>query len=204
MSQPPLSYESLNPYSQGPQRPPMFSVLTILGIVFGGLGVLCLGFNLLFSLLAMSIHNPAMTQALHSQPVGVRVSTQVLSVCALLLAGVLLFASIGCLALKPAARRVIVGWALVNIAFDLMRLLLSWFVFLPMMSRNPVFQQNPNIQQFAGFIKWGLVLGVIMWLLQTAYSVLLYIYFRKPEVVAMFEQPPQNPNAGASLPPPPL
>jgi hypothetical protein len=52
------------------------------------------------------------------------------------------------------------------------------------------------------FAKVGGVVGaVIGWMISTTYAALVYIFFRRPEIIAAFENPPQNPSAG--LPPPP-
>jgi hypothetical protein len=201
MSLPPLPYQSRGVYPPIP-RPTMLTVLAVLGIVFGGMGVLCLGFNTLFSLFAFT--NPALTRGVQSQPMTMRVYGLLITLCALVLAGVLLFASIGCLALKPMARGAIVAWSVVDIAFDVLRMLLSLFVFIPAISRRAATQPNIGTGQFAVLIKLGVALGVLIWLNQLAYAVLLFVYFRKPEVAALFEQPPQYPGQIVSPPPPPM
>jgi hypothetical protein len=205
MSQPPIPYATPN-IPMPSNRPTILTVLAILGIVFGGLGVLCIGFSDIFQLL--SLLNPHMMPATAAQPIPQKSVGLVMGVISLALCVVLLIGSIGAINLKPASRRLLVGWALADIAFDLARLLIVLVFFLPATANSPVFQQpafqnNPNSKQIVAFAKvGGIVGGIVSWLFTTAFAVLLFIYYRRPETIAVFEMPPQNPNL--PLPPPPI
>jgi hypothetical protein len=200
MSQSPIYYASPNPYPSPINRPTVVTVLGIIGIVFGALGVLCLGFGELIAM--FSLANPHMFRAMQQQPMDHRIANLIIGFIGLILSGVLLFASIGSMSLKPVARQVMLGFALVDIVFVLLRLLTSIFIFIPHVQDNPALHQGRNAPQMIMFAKLAGAIGaVIGWLVPTVFDVLVLIFFRKPEIVEAFENPPQNPNANLPLPP---
>ena len=205
MSQPPLSYASAN-IPVPSRRPTALTVLAIIGIVFGAMGVLCVGLSELF--LLFTLVNPNLPPQFRAQPVEHRIINFVMGFGGLVLSAILLGGSIGSLNLKPVARRVMVGWAMADIIFDLLRLLVALLILLPATYRNPAFAQNPafrnnpnapQIQTFA--VVGGVGGGVFSWAGNTTFAVLVYVFFRKPEFVAAFEGPPGNANPSLPIPP---
>jgi hypothetical protein len=205
MSQPPIPYATPN-IPMPSNRPTMLTVLAILGIIFGGLGVLCLGFGDIFNF--FTLINPNMLPATAHQPYAQKVVGLIMGLIGLALCAVLLIGSIGALNLKPASRRLLVGWSVADILFDLARLVVALIFLVPATANNPMWQQpaiqnNPNGPQIVTYARVGGIVGAVVgWMFSTAFAVLLYIYYRKPETIAVFEMPPQNPNL--PLPPPPL
>jgi len=206
MSQPPLSYASASVYPPS-ARPTAVSVLAIIGIVFGSLGVLCLGISDIVGLFALA--TPAVAPFMAGQPIGTRLINLLMGLCGLGLSAVLLWGSIASLSLKPEARKLMVGWAMADIIFDFIKLLVVIVILMmtnfqnPALQQNPAFRANPNSQQFMAFGKILGVGGVVLtWAILTTYAALVFVFFRKPEIVAAFEQPPQNPNPKLPMPPP--
>jgi hypothetical protein len=206
MSQPPLSYASPSPYPPGPTRPTMLTVLAILGIIFGSLGVLCVGLSDIIALFALA--SPAMARFGGGQSFMQRLVGLIIGLFGFALSAVLLWGSIGSLNLKPACRRMMISWSIADIVFDFVRMLFAVVILLtttahnPAFARNPAFQNNPNSQQMVAFAKVGGVVGAVAtWLISTTFAVLVFIFFRKPEIIAAFENPPTSPNPSLPMPP---
>jgi hypothetical protein len=194
MSQLPIDYAS----HLARRRPTAVLVLGILGIVFGALGVLCTGFGLVASIAAMTNPHLRINGGAAQSPAVWQVA---LGFAGIILSGVLLFASIGALSLKPLARKVLIGLAVVDIAFGLIRLALTIFIVLPRVSQTLAAQQNVNTPQVAMAVKTVTMISAgLTWLIPTIFNVLLLIFFNRPEVVAAFETPPTAPG----FPPPPI
>jgi hypothetical protein len=184
------------------------TVFAILGIVFGGLGTLCVGLTDLMAV--FSLFNPAMSQFAAGQSQAQRIVGLLLGLCGLGLSILLLAGSIGSLNLKPQARQLMVGWAIADILFDAARLLITVLFLMPDLTQNPAFAtnpafaHNPNPQQFMHFARvFGIAGATVAWALTTTFAVLIYVFFRKPEIIAAFDGLPQNLGVGLPIPPPP-
>jgi hypothetical protein len=208
MSQPTIPYMSSTVHPPS-NRPTAVTVLAIIGIVFGALGVLCIGSGdvmLMFSFMSANLN-----QGFAGQSMGLRLLGLFVGVLSLGLSGVLLWASIASLGLKPFARRLMIGWALADIAFDAANLVYKLLIQIHVSARNsafrqnPAFQNNPTAPQVLQTIKVvGIIMAIVVWLIGTTYAALVYIYFRKPEIIAAFESPPPNLNPSSPMPPPPI
>jgi hypothetical protein len=202
MSQPPISYESPTMYTPAPPRPTILTVLAIIGIVFGAVGVLCLGFGDLMNLFMLA--SPAMARAIN-QPRNVQTSNLIIGTFGLIFSAALLAASIGAINLKPAARRWMIRWAAADLLYDVIKLVVAVAILVPQAMTSPAVQQSPMGPQMATWGKLsGIISAILTWAVTTTYAALVFVFFRKPEIVNAFENPPQNPNASVSLPIPPM
>jgi hypothetical protein len=209
MSQPPLSYQSPTVYPQEPQKPAFLTVMAILGIVFGGLGVLCVGGGELANVF-MLFHS-TISPAVAAQPVATKIVNLVIGLFAFVLSGILLWGSIGAINLKPAARQLMLRWAVVDIIFDFLRLAIGLLMLYLMplavqnaaFGQNPALANNPSAAQFMSYAKvFGVVGAFLWWVVGTTFAVLVYVCYRNPKVLAAFEPKPQNPSI--AMPPPPM
>jgi hypothetical protein len=209
MSQPPLSYQSPTVYPQQPQKPAFLTVMAVLGIVFGGLGVLCVGGGEIANVF-MLFHS-RISPVMAAQPVATKIVNLVIGLFGFVLSGILLWGSIGAINLKPAARQLLLGWAVVDVIFDFLRMAIGLLMFYLMplavqnaaFQNNPAFANNPNAAQFMSYAKvFGVIGALLWWVLGTAFAVLIYVCYRNPQVVAAFEPKPQN--IGIAMPAPPM
>jgi hypothetical protein len=174
--------------------PTAVTVLAILGIVFGSLGILCEGGSVL--VLGVVEFNRNILPALHQTPQDQRIANIIGGFIHVLLSFGLLIPSAASLNLKPIGRVAMVWWALVDIAWHVVELILRLALFAPHVQNNPVFQRNPNLAPFATAM--AIVGPIINWAIATTFAGLTYYFFTRPNVIAAFESPPRP---SAPIPP---
>jgi hypothetical protein len=173
MQQPPMS---------GPIRPASVTVIAIIGIVFGGVMLLCKPLGLAW-LFVPQPNNPGVE--LQKQMMGWSVASGVLGIGLSLL---LLVCSIGLLSLKPWARKGILGYAVLAVVMNVANLVVSLMWMGPMMEEIQR-QQGPNapagmtnIMQTA-----GTGFAVVFFLITMIYPLVVWYYMTRPEIVGLFE-----------------
>jgi len=199
------TYPSPNPYYQqplaptAPFRPTSVTTLAIIGIIFGGLGVLCKPAILAFSFMPQPANNPAVAmqkQMMTWNIVNTAVGT---AISALLLA-----AAVGSLSLKPWARKGMLSYAAVAVVMNVVGLVVALVWVVPMMHEvqrqiaqqqagrgGPPPQQMAALMQTAGTV--GAVLGFVVTMI---FPVVLWYFLTRPYVVAAFTggaAPPSGP-----------
>ena len=171
------SYPYPDPATLPPARPVVVSVLAIIGIVFGSLGLLCGGAGLL-SAVAMTVLKTKIVANTPVQPVQIA-----LGVVSFLLSGMLLIASIGSLSLKAQSRQLMVFWALVDIVYDTAKLGITLMFIVPS-TTQALAASTPNGVAVARGMMIGS--GVAFWLLTVAYAAIVWFFFQSKDVVAAF------------------
>jgi len=174
-------------------RPGAVTVMSILAIIFGSLGVLC-GLTALASqlaMLAMGGRNPFTPNMPVMNNTGVVAYGAVAGVVRLLFSAVLLAGGIGALKLRPWARRALIWWSFALIVWATINLaiVLAWvnpitadFV------RKTQLQTNPQAAKMMGSMMGPLqvVTAFIGWGLELILPVCFLILWRSPRVVAAF------------------
>lgn len=179
-----------------PARPGSISVMSIVAIVFGSLGLLCGAFGLVFQLaaLAMGGRNPFMPTAPPMNDTAVAAYTAVAGVISLGLLGMLLAGGIGGLKLRPWARRMMIRWSIIVIVLSTIHLVIALVWVNPVAARytrQMQLQINPQAASAVGpVIGAAQTIGTFIgWLLNCILPVCFLILWRSPKVIAAFEQP---------------
>jgi len=193
MTPPPVDPPMAVPYEQymPPLRPKSVTVISIIGIIAGALGCLCIAGGTIWSFAMQGQQGQQMGSAM-------MIFSIVTAVAGLVLSIMLLVGSIGALSLKPWARSALIGFGAVDLIYDVAKLVLCIVWVLPMMEpmfrNNPQFQSNPkvNVEQMVKFAKissvvtWGLIALVTI-----AIALAVLIVMNKPNVKAAFERRPE-------------
>lgn len=186
------------PYPQQPQplpyggypppnpRPTSVTVLAIIGIIFAALRILCTPIGLL-PFLVPSAPNPII-DIYRGDPM-LMAFLVVAGVLTFLLGVVLLVGSIGALGLKRWARPLLVRYAVLQIALELLAVMLQVALVMPKVSA--ALGAGPTASQAMA----AMIGGIFGGLLALIVPVLLLIFMTRPHVVAAFENP-----AGAGYP----
>ena len=174
-------------------RPGAITVLSILAIIFGSLGLLCGGLGLVSQLmmLAMGGRNPFMPQ-LPASNFAVTAYGAFAVFVALVLSAVLLIGGIGGLKLRPWARRMMIVWSVVTIAWATINLVITLVWINPIAAeyaRQVQLRLNPQTAKTMTTMLAPIqtVSAVIRWLLTCVLPVCFLILWRSPKVVAAFE-----------------
>jgi hypothetical protein len=176
MSQPPpLAYHTPQPPNP---RPISVTVLAIIGIVLGVLGVVCTPFALLP--LVLDLPQEPMQEALYANNlyVGWYYGSTVVG---FLLSILLLAAAISALSLKPWARRGLIWYAWLAICLGAIGVVVALVTMLPLA------QQQPADPAAAWGLWGGLIGGVCGGIIGLIYPVFVLIFMTRPHVVAAFE-----------------
>ena len=181
-------------------RPTSVTVLAIIGIIFGGIGVLCKPLGLVAMFLPQSGPNPMLDMQKDMMAWNVISTVIGLAISLLLLA-----ASIGSLSLKPWARKGMLAYAAAAVVMTLVSGVATMVWILPKMQeaqKQMIAQQGGgapagmmNIMQTAGTA--GAVIGIIVAL---AYPLILWYFYTREDVKAAFERGP-TPGASSHGPP---
>jgi hypothetical protein len=163
-------------YAVANPRPGSVTALAIIGIVLASLALLVKSLNIMMHLTT----NAAAIVG------GWDLMDSVISV---VLSVVLLIAGIGCLKLKPGARKLLLGWAGIYMVLLAVRLVMSVTVGIPRMLER---------QQAAGTVPPGFEAGayfgaVAVLAILAVYPICVLMLLRKPAVVAAFEGQPATP-----------
>lgn len=177
----PVGYASPNQ----PLRPTSVTVLAIIGIVLASLGLLssiCGGVALIMSSsmdLASEMSAPEVAMQESTLWTGYSIFSYV---AGLAMAALLMYGSIGSLSLKPGARKAMLLYAKLAIAFAILGIIMTLVILLPI--ARPHFSSS-DPAEVAG--AWGGVIGGLLGaLLGVIYPIFVLIFFRKPRVAAAF------------------
>jgi len=180
-----------SPYTQtAPVRPTSVTVLAIIGIVFGGFGLLCKPFGVIALFIPQPVPNPVVD--MQKQMMAWNVANAVVGTAVSVL---LLASSIGSLSLKTWARKGMLAYAGLAVALTLIVGVVTVVWMLPKMQeaqRQMIAQQARrgaapppqmmNVMQTAGTV--GAVAALALALV---YPIVLAYFYRRPEVKAAFE-----------------
>lgn len=189
----PLSYYA--PYPRLRRRPLSVSIIGWVTTIFGGLGILS-GFCIVIQrsqyLSAFQPTNPV-TDVLNA-PGPMRNYMTVVQILGWFVNALLLIAGIGCLKLKPRARRLMNGIAIYQLFSVVVGIIFYVELINPAFSRWAAQHPNdPSIQMGYRFSVIGQVVGIV---LGVAIPITVLYFLTRPHVKAAFESPPP-------LPPPP-
>ena len=178
-------------------RPTSVTVMSILAIIFGSLGLLCGLGGLVFQVFALATggKNPFAPNAPVMNDTAVVAYGTVMSVIRLGFCGMLLAGGIGGLKLQPWARRTMILWSLALIALATINLLimLVWVNPVTVAHLKAVQRQtNPQAAQALNSMLGPLqmVWAFIGWALEMILPSCFLLLWRSPRVVAAFEPPP--------------
>lgn len=177
-------------------RPTTVTVFGILNIIFGSLGLLCTPLSLLALFVPQnpSFPNPALD--LMKSNDAYRTWMIVSVALGTIVSGVLLAAGIGLLMLKSWGHKASIGYSIYAIVMGLLSIPMSYFfVVAPLMAQANQ-TQSPQ-QQGAAF--GGAIGGLFGGCLGLIYPILLLVFMKQPNVVAVFKPVPATVE---SLPPP--
>ena len=188
-------YPTQFPAYQSPQtptpkpRPTSVTVLAILGIIFGGLGVLCKPLSVAAIFIPQPTPNPAVE--MQKEMMGFNLTNAAVGTAVSVL---LLASSIGCLSLKPWARKGMLAYAGLAIVLTIAGGIITWVWVMPKMfeaQQRAMAQaggapppQFMNVMRSAGTV--GAVVGGLVALVYP--SCLLY-FFTRPNVRSAFGDP---------------
>jgi len=153
---------------QSGQRPTSVTVLGILNIVFGGLGLTCIPIGIAMSFVPQPDSPFQPTEAME-------LFTMIGNIVGFLFSIVLLASGIGLLYQKKWARKtsIIYGWT--AIVWCILGLIINGFLFSSMLSDVPP-EAMPGVVG-------GIVGGMCGGLIGLAYPIILIIFMRKPHVI---------------------
>ena len=179
-------------------RPGVVTAFAIIGIVFGGLGLLCKPFSLIALFVPQAGPNPAVD--MQKDLMG---WTLFSAVAGTLISILLLASSIGALSLKPWARKGLLAYAAVAVLMNLVNIVVSIIWIMPKMKtmqEQMIKQQGTAPPGMAAIMQGAGTAGaVIGFLITMIFPLLLLYFFTRPNVVAAFEgggMPPGGYGAG--------
>jgi hypothetical protein len=185
----PLSYYA--PHLQPSRRPLSVSIIGWVAAIFGGIGILS-GLCVIIQRQFFSAFQPAnpMTDMMYGHG-AIGTYMTIIQIVGWLVYILLLIAGIGCLTLKPWARRLMIGLGIYQIISVFIGIVFNVVLINPAMNR--LFAQHPNdpgIRMAQKFAQIGEVVGVVLGLVLP----LVVIYFlTRPRAMAAFESPPPLP-----------
>ena len=174
-----------------PVRPTSVTFISVMGIVFGALGCLCIVVGFAWQV-ASGQGQPESAAAMKAFGI-------VSGMAGLILSIVLLIGSIGALSLRPWARATLMGFAIVDLMYDVGKLVLTFVWIMPQMDTiirnspqvrdNPQMRDNPQAIQQA--IKIGKAVGmgttVATAVLTIGLALMILIIMAQPKTKAAFE-----------------
>ena len=168
---------------QGVARPTPVTVLAIIGLVLGGLGLLCKPVGLLYVL--VQIPHPIMN--VMREDAFIRGWTVVSVATGWLISLLLLLSSVGSLRLRDWGRTGMMAYAFLAILMTLVSRTVEWRVVEPALAPaiREIAAQQPGAAKFqlSGGKGYSVGLGVGLW-----FPVLLVVYFNRRDVRRAFEE----------------
>jgi hypothetical protein len=161
-------------YAVPRQRPTSVTVIAVLAIVFGGLGLLCAPFSVLPYFTGFGGPNPVV-EAVKARPLLLG-WTMFSSCLSLVFSLVLVVAGIGALSLKPWARLMLIAEAVFSMLFALIGTVLTLVVMLPILRDLG----GPALIGGVGGGACGLILNLLI-------NGLVLFFMTRPHVRAAFE-----------------
>lgn len=179
------------------RRPTSVTVIAIIAIIWGSLAVLG-GLCTLPQYLGMRLApNPAM-DAMNSDSLVLGFNVGAIGI-GFILGIILLTGGIGALSLKPFARRLLLGYAIAQIAFYLLSLPVQIAVVYPRMMQAAEAKLGANTPVVTG-MRIGFFGGVAFGLITMIWPALILYFMTRPHVKAAFEEPPAPQHPGAYFP----
>jgi hypothetical protein len=181
---------------QANPRPTVVTAIAIVGICWGGLGLLCYGWgvvsNAVFAVLGMFMNGGGTNPAFAMNTPGVLAVNLGGGLVNTALAVLLLSASIAALSLRRWAPRGLRQYAVATLVVQFILTLLSVFWVLPEMNRQMQAQfANMPGPGFGAWLYWTQLGTVIFtWLLMSALPVAILVILKRPHVKAAFEERP--------------
>jgi hypothetical protein len=166
-------------------------VLSVLGIIFGSIGVVCTPLALVPLLMAEQL-DAAEWQAV-KQNQALYAYTVISALAGLLLALVLLCGSIGGLLLKPWARSLLLGYAGVALVVGITTLVANLIWVVPAQLAMSTGAADPMVQR-AGHIG-GMVGSVLGFLFAAVLPCCILYFYTRPHVIAAFGESALAPGA---------
>lgn len=189
-----LPYQSFYPPALNP-RPTVVTVMAVLGIIFGGIGVLCTPFSLVPYFVNLGQPNPVIDAVKENALLlDYMIFATLLS---FLVAILLLTCSIGALKLKPWARTGLVWYGIVGCILAILGLIVNVVWFFPILENM---KGNPN--QVKGAQMGGMIGGVAGAVFGLALPLAMWIVMTRPSIKAAFEGA-NAPDATPPVPPTP-
>lgn len=184
--QPPIDYAAPQ-IPMPPRRPTSVTVLAIIGIIFGALGVLCTPLGLIPYFMDFGQPNPVIDAIKENKfaffwTIGS-------SILGILLAVILLAGSIGSLKLAPWARSAMLAYAAMAVVMSLAGTVISVTVITPLVTK--AFE---NMQGGGGpFAAMGGMIGAIVGaVLMLIYPICILFFYNTANVKDAFANPPET------------
>jgi hypothetical protein len=180
----PPSFEP-QPYSGPPGRPQSLTVVAIIGLAFGILGVFCLAGSLVIS----ELKAPTDITQISGLDLILQISCAVVG---MLLSTMLIIAAIAALNLRTWSRGMLIVVCAVDLIFQTFKLVLAFVYSIPhsleMMKTHP--QPNVTPQQMQMMMSWGKIMGfafvVIAFMVCVGYDLFALIVLQRANVKAAF------------------
>ncbi|MBC8107440.1 MAG: hypothetical protein H7Z14_12675 [Anaerolineae bacterium] len=191
VTQPPMdsqfAYQPNYQQPTPPRRPTSVTVISIIGIVLGILGLLCVGANVVLTVIGKSFApggGPAPKLPPEAQTAAV-----VLGVVGMILWALLLVGSIGALLLKRWGRSLMIGVSIADLIYGVAKLAVSFIVIAPatveMMNQQPQTGQTAQVQSMIKPIMYGTL--AVYWLISLVFPIATLIVMRRKNVVDAFQ-----------------
>lgn len=183
----PSPHQPYFPPTQQPSsgRPGVVTALAIIGIVFGGLGLLCK--PVLVGLLFIPQPGPNPAVDMQKELMGWNIFS---AVAGTLISILLLASSIGALSLKPWARKGLLTYSAVAVLMNLVNLVASIIWIVPKMKEmqeQMIKQQGSAPTGMAAMMQtMGTAGAVIGFLIAMIFPLLLLYFFTRPNIIAAF------------------
>jgi len=174
-----------------PQRPTAVTVIAIIGIILGALGVLCMGAGLVMTITGKTFGASGQAAEL---PAPAKTASIALGIGSVILWGLLLAGSVGALMLQEWARKLLIGVSVVDLVFGIAKLAVNIILILPatleMMQQNAPPNQPANMVPIMRGTMY--ITAVLFWLVGAVLPIFTIVIMRKPHVVAAFrsDEPP--------------
>ena len=195
---PPPPYGTIPYYSPLPPppklRPTSVTVMAVIGIIFGAIGVACSPFALVPYFVQMGPPNPVI-DAVKSDPVlfGWMVVAMAIHIP---LSIVLLAGSIGALNLKLWARKALLFWSVAAIVMNVIGMIVNLTLMFPKLSA--IQGQNPRS---AAAVTGGIAGGIGGFIFGMIVPILMLYFMTRPQVKQAFEMAASGLAPGAPGPP---
>ena len=176
-------------------RPGAITVMSILAIIFGSLGLLCGLPGLVSELIMLATGGRNMfAPNVPAMSTGIIAFGAVRSVIVLALSAALLAGGIGGLKVRPWARRLLINWSIAVIVWATINLIVTLVWVNPATAdyvRSAQLRTNAQAAKMMGSFMgpFQTVMAFIGWALELVLPICFLILWRSPKVVAAFESP---------------
>jgi hypothetical protein len=179
---PPPGFEPI-PYYLPPARPQSLTIVSIVGLIFGILGVFCLAGLLVIS----ELKTPTDITQISITDLILQISSAVVG---MLLSTMLIIACIGALNLRPWSRVLLIVVSVVDVIFQIFKLALGFVYSIPhqmeLMKNHPKPGVTP--QQMEIIMSWGKIIGytiaIIAFAVCIGYDIFVLLVMQRANVKA--------------------